>query len=93
MHHESSSVAGPQAAAAIAGVVFLAVTVPLLGIVMIPLVALAAASCGDLPSRIPSGVAGQRSRNTVTGIVNTGSRMPIGTRAMSEDKLGFRLLF
>lgn len=37
------SVAGPQAAAAVAGVVFLAVTVPLFGIFMMPLVALAAA--------------------------------------------------
>lgn len=37
------SVAGPQAAAAVAGVVFLAVTVPLFGIAMMPLVALAAA--------------------------------------------------
>ncbi len=40
---QSKSVAGAQATAAIAGVIVLAVTVPLFGIVMIPLVALAAA--------------------------------------------------
>jgi hypothetical protein len=39
----SNNVAGAQVAAAVAGVVFLAVTVPLFGIVMMPLVALAAA--------------------------------------------------
>lgn len=39
----TSNVAGAQVVAAVAGVVFLAVTVPLLGIVMLPLVAVAAA--------------------------------------------------
>ena len=39
----SNNVAGAQVAAAVAGVVFLAVTVPLFGIVMLPLGAVAAA--------------------------------------------------
>jgi hypothetical protein len=39
----SSNVAAAQVVAAVAGVVFLAVTVPLFGIVMLPLVAVAAA--------------------------------------------------
>ena len=43
MRNTQSSVAGAQVAAAVAGVVFLAVTVPLFGIVMLPVVAVAAA--------------------------------------------------
>jgi hypothetical protein len=39
----SNDVAGAQVAAAVAGVVFLAITVPLFGIVMLPVVAVAAA--------------------------------------------------
>lgn len=46
MNQPNSSVAGAQAAAAVAGVVVIAVTVPLFGIVMLPLVALAAAGRG-----------------------------------------------
>jgi hypothetical protein len=42
MRQSNESVAGSQAAAAVAGVVVLATVVPLFGIVMIPLVALAA---------------------------------------------------
>lgn len=40
----SSHVAGAQVAAAVAGVVFLAVTVPLFGLVMLPVVVVAAAA-------------------------------------------------
>jgi hypothetical protein len=43
MYETRSNVAGAQAAAAMFGVLFLAITVPLFGIVMLPLVALAAA--------------------------------------------------
>ncbi len=43
MRSSQSNVAGAQIAAAIAGVVFVAVTVPLFGLVMLPVVAVAAA--------------------------------------------------
>ncbi len=46
MNQPNHSVAGAQAAAAVAGVVVLAVTVPIFGIVMLPLVALAAVGRG-----------------------------------------------
>ncbi len=41
MRQPNHSVAGAQVAAAVAGVVFLAVTVPLFGLVMLPVVAIA----------------------------------------------------
>lgn len=43
MHPSTSTVPSPQVAAAVAAVVFLAIGVPLLGILMIPVVALGAA--------------------------------------------------
>jgi hypothetical protein len=46
MNQPNQSIAGAQAAAAVAGVVVLAVTVPIFGLVMLPLVALAAAGRG-----------------------------------------------
>ncbi len=46
MNHTNESIAGAQAAAAVAGVVVMAVTVPIFGIGMLPLVALAAAGRG-----------------------------------------------
>lgn len=46
MRNTQPNVAGAQIAAAIAGVVFVAVTVPLFGLVMLPVVAVAAAARG-----------------------------------------------
>jgi hypothetical protein len=46
MNQPNRSIAGAQAAAAVAGVIVVAVTVPLFGLVMLPLVALAAAGRG-----------------------------------------------
>jgi hypothetical protein len=46
MRQSNESVAGAQAAAAIAGVVVLATVVPIFGIVMLPVVALAATGRG-----------------------------------------------
>ena len=46
MSHSNHEVAAAQIAAAVAGVVVIAVTVPIFGLVMLPVVALAAAARG-----------------------------------------------